>query len=104
MSSGLKICDDITHRAIYLFFLHLRPSFSRILTLFSSQHSTMVVHEERVLLPQKLYPTSYDITLTPDLQRFTFTGSVSGARALSTSLSLSVSYVFLNGIVREQKE
>lgn len=36
----------------------------------------MTVEEERVLLPQQLYPTEYNITLTPDLTRFTFDGKV----------------------------
>ena len=50
----------------------------------------MVVHEERVLLPQKLYPSSYDITLTPDLKRFTFDGTVSCAKVATLFSALSL--------------
>ena len=34
-----------------------------------------MAEQERVLLPADVYPTRYDITLKPDLERFTFDGS-----------------------------
>lgn len=35
------------------------------------------VKEERVLLPQQMVPSRYDVTLTPDLVKFDFDGKVS---------------------------
>ncbi|CAG8520004.1 9044_t:CDS:10 [Paraglomus brasilianum] len=58
--------DDRNYRVLFIIF----PLCALLISLF-----IMTTSSQRQVLPSSVRPTHYDITLTPDLEKFVFTGS-----------------------------
>uniref|UniRef100_A0A6A7FZR5 Aminopeptidase n=2 Tax=Hirondellea gigas TaxID=1518452 RepID=A0A6A7FZR5_9CRUS len=56
--------------------------------------STQVQADKRVLLPKGLVPTNYDLSITPDMEAFTFKGTV----AIALRADVAVNEIVLNAV------
>jgi len=61
-----RLLEDNNYRVLFIIF----PLCALLISLF-----IMTTSSERQVLPSSVRPTHYDITLTPDLKNFIFTGS-----------------------------